>query len=119
MKADEMYRHPRLHKRGESCYFRAKVPVDLLPFYPGAEIKFSLRTRDKQVAWQRVQLESLRLDREFDMRRKSAGDVDAPLTVVTSIDDEFITKLKASFLRDSLDSDTEPPRLSRRPIGLS
>lgn len=107
MKADEMYRHPRLHKRGESYYFRAKVPVDLLPFYPGAEIKFSLRTRDKQVAWQRVQLESLRLDREFDMRRKSAGDVDAPLTVVTSIDDEFITKLKASFLRDSLDSDTD------------
>ena len=107
MKDDEMYRHPRLHKRGDTYYFRAKVPVDLLPFYPGAEIKFSLRTRDRQAAWQRVQLESLRLDREFDTRRKSACDADAPLTVVTAIDDEFITKLKASFLRDSLDSDTD------------
>ena len=107
MKDDEMYRHPRLHKRGDTYYFRAKVPVDLLPFYPGAEIKFSLRTRDKQTAWQRVQLESLRLDREFDARRKSAPEADAPLTVVTDIDDEFMTKLKASFLRDSLDSDTD------------
>jgi integrase len=107
MKDDEMYRHPRLHKRGDTFYFRAKVPVDLLPFYPGAEIKFSLRTRDRQTAWQRVQLESLRLDREFDTRRKSACEADAPLNVVTSIDDEFISKLKASFLRDSLDSDTD------------
>ena len=107
MKDDEMYRHPRLHKRGETYYFRAKVPVDLLPFYPGAEIKFSLRTRDRQTAWQRVQLESLRLDREFDTRRKSANPADTPLTVVTAIDDEFISKLKASFLRDSLDSDTD------------
>jgi len=107
MKDDEMYRHPRLHKRGDTYYFRAKVPVDLLPFYPGAEIKFSLRTRDRQTAWQRVQLESLRLDREFDTRRKSACQADAPLTVVTAIDDEFISKLKASFLRDSLDSDTD------------
>ena len=107
MKDDEMYRHPRLHKRGDTYYFRAKVPVDLLPFYQGAEIKFSLRTRDKQTAWQRVQLESLRLDREFDARRKSAPEAEAPLTVVTDIDDEFMTKLKASFLRDSLDSDTD------------
>jgi len=107
MKDDEMYRHPRLHRRGDTYYFRAKVPVDLIACYPGAEIKFSLRTRDRQVAWQRVQIESLRLDREFDERRKSAVQDIPPLTVVTSIDDEFIAKLKASFLRDSLDCDTD------------
>lgn len=107
MKDDEMYRHPRLHRRGDTYYFRAKVPVDLVACYPGAEIKFSLRTRDRQVAWQRVQIESLRLDREFDERRKSAVQDIPPLTVVTSIDDEFIAKLKASFLRDSLDCDTD------------
>ncbi len=89
MKADEMYGQPLLHKCGEGYYFRTKVPVDLLPFYLGAEIKFSLRTRDKQVAWQRVQLESLRLDREFDMRRKTGGDVDAPLSMVNSINDKL------------------------------
>jgi len=107
MKDEEMYRHPRLHRRGDTYYFRAKVPVDLIACYPGAEIKFSLRTRDRQVAWQRVQIESLRLEREFDERRKSAVQDTAPLTVVTSIDDEFIAKLKASFLRDSLDCDTD------------
>lgn len=107
MKDDEMYRHPRLHRRGDTYYFRAKVPVDLIACYPGAEIKFSLRTRDRQVAWQRVQIESLRLDREFDKRRKSAVQNTVPLAVVTSIDDEFIAKLKASFLRDSLDCDTD------------
>lgn len=107
MKDDEMYRHPRLHRRGDTYYFRAKVPVDLLACYAGAEIKFSLRTRDRQIAWQRVQLESLRLDREFDERRKTAVQEATPLTVVTSIDDEFIAKLKASFLRDSLDCDTD------------
>lgn len=107
MKDDEMYRHPRLHRRGDTYYFRAKVPVDLIACYPGAEIKFSLRTRDRQVAWQRVQIESLRLDREFEERRKSAVQNNEPLTVVTSIDDEFIAKLKASFLRDSLDCDTD------------
>lgn len=107
MKDDEMYRHPRLHRRGDTYYFRAKVPVDLIACYSGAEIKFSLRTRDRQVAWQRVQIESLRLDREFDERRKSAVQHTEPLTVVTSIDDEFIAKLKASFLRDSLDCDTD------------
>lgn len=107
MKDDEMYRHPRLQKRGNFYYFRAKVPVDLLACYEGTEIKFSLRTRDQQIAWQRVQLESLRLDREFDERRKSAVQDTAPLTVITSIDDDFIAKLKASFLRDSLDCDTD------------
>lgn len=107
MKDDEMYRHPRLHRRGDTYYFRAKVPVDLIACYPGAEIKFSLRTRDRQVAWQRVQIESLRLDREFEERRKSAVQNPEPLTVVTCIDDEFIAKLKASFLRDSLDCDTD------------
>lgn len=79
-----MYRHPRLHKRGDTYYFRAKVPVDLIACYPGAEIKFSLRTRDRQVAWQRVQIESLRLDREFDEHRKSAVQDTVPLTVIRS-----------------------------------
>lgn len=107
MKDDEMHRHPRLLKRGDTFYFRAKVPADLLPCYPGAEIKFSLRTRDKQKAWQLAQLESLRLDREFNQHRQGNTVDTTPLTVVTAIDDAFISKVKTSFLRDSLDSDTD------------
>lgn len=65
--------------------------------YPGAEIKFSLRTRDKQKAWQLAQLESLRHDREFEQRRQGNLAETAPLTVVTVIDDALISKVKTSL----------------------
>lgn len=107
MKDDEMYRHPRLHQRGGTFYFRAKVPLDLLHAYPGLEIKFSLRTKDRKQALQLVQLESLRVEREFEKLRSEQLVAHAPLTLVTSIDQEFITGITTSFLRDALEVDTD------------
>lgn len=62
MKDENMRHRPRLLCRNSMYYFRAKIPTDLLPFYePQREIKFSLKTKDKQKAWQLAQIESLRL----------------------------------------------------------
>lgn len=104
---DEMQYRPRLHERDGTFYFRAKVPPDLLPFYPGREVKFSLKTRDRHKAWALVQLESVRLDQEFAMHRAKQVQPAPELTVVTRVDDAFIAGVCTSFLRDSLDADIE------------
>ncbi len=100
-----MQHRPRLHERDGTYYFRAKVPEDLLPHYKSREVKFSLKTRDRQKAWQLTQIESIRLDQEFAMHRAKQTRASADLMVLTQIDDAFITGVCTAFLRDSLDSD--------------
>lgn len=105
MEDADMNSRPRLHERDGTFYFRAKVPADLLPFYPGREVKFSLKTRDRQKAWNLTQIESIRLDQEFAMHRAKLHGRPAELTILTRIDDAFIAGICTTFLRDSLESD--------------
>lgn len=106
MKVDNMRHRPRLHCRNGVYYFRAKIPADLLPFYePKREIKFSLNTKDKQRAWQLAQIESQRLDAEFEQRRRPSAEQQSDLQLVTRIDDAFIQSVCATYLKDVLDTD--------------
>ena len=61
-----MAKHPRLMKRGNVYWFRAKVPANLVEAYaPKREITFSLKTKDYREAITRLHIESLRVDQEF------------------------------------------------------
>lgn len=42
----EMYNQTHLFKRNSTCYFRAKIPVDLQHLLGKTEEKFSLKTKD-------------------------------------------------------------------------
>ena len=65
-----MAKHPRLIRRNGVYYFRAKVPVDLVPHYaPKKEIVLSLRTRDPKQALELVRVESVKRDQEFSAAR--------------------------------------------------
>lgn len=70
---DDMRNHPRLHRRGSTYYFRAKIPADLINAYGCREIKFSLKTTDKKIAALRVHIESEKLNREFAQKREKLG----------------------------------------------
>lgn len=106
MKDETMRHRPRLLCRDGTYYFRAKIPTDLLPFYePQREIKFSLKTKDKQKAWQLAQIESLRLDAEFARRRNPGSEQYGDLQLVTQIDDTFIQSVCTTYLKDVLDTD--------------
>ena len=59
---EEMLKHPRLMRRGNTFWHRAAIPADIKTTYPTAEETFTLRTKDPREALMAV--------------RKAAADVD-------------------------------------------
>jgi integrase len=68
-----MSKEPRLHLRGNTYYFRAKIPAELRTHYGKREIKHSLKTKDYQLARRMVRQHSVRVDEEFNALRHSLG----------------------------------------------
>lgn len=98
-----MAKHPRLHKRGNTYYFRAKYPIDLLfHFQPAKERTFTLRTSDRRAALERVRVESVKFDQEMEeaRRRRDA----APKTSLSNLE---IDRLCAIFRHRLLDEDAD------------
>lgn len=107
-----MAKHPRLHRRpnSKSYYFRAKIPTDLLDQYGGRkEVCFSLRTSDYREALKRVRVESVKLDQEFDEKRRSKAAEGAQVAppVADSISPLELARLIALFKHSVLQSDEE------------
>lgn len=72
-------KHPWLFRRGDTFYLRAKVPVDLRAKLGRAEIKVSLRTRDRKHAERLIHAEAAKLQRQFDRAREVEAVSSAPL----------------------------------------
>lgn len=96
-----MPKHPRLAKRGNVFWFRAKVPVDLRATYaPKREITFSLKTSDPKLALEKVRIASVRVDQEFSERRR-------PKAAQHTLSDVEIDRLAAIFTHHLLAEDEE------------
>ena len=71
-----MAKHPYVTRRGKVYYYRRKVPSDLRKEYaPKAEITFSLKTSDVREAHRKANIESVRLDEEFESLRRRVSAV--------------------------------------------
>jgi len=68
-----MSKEPRLHLRGNTYYFRAKIPPELRAHYGKWEIKHSLKTKDYHLARRLVRQHSVRVDQEFEALRITLG----------------------------------------------
>lgn len=76
---EEMAKHPWLMKRGDRYYLRARVPADLAERYEGREIKRALRTSDRREADRLIRIESAKLEREFEEKRRHQAPTDQPI----------------------------------------
>jgi integrase len=103
---EELSKHPRLARRGQVYWFRAKVPADLrLHYAPKQEITFSLRTRDLKDALEKVRVEAVKLDQEFAAARRKQAE--QPQTTLSDIE---IERLSAIYLQQLLQEDEEVRR---------
>jgi hypothetical protein len=102
----EDVKHPRLTKRGNLYWFRAKLLADLLQhFRPKRERTYSLRTSDVRGALEKVRVASVRFDQEMlEVRRKLAT---APLLTIT---DAEVERLAGIYLSNVLEEDEETRR---------
>jgi len=76
---EEMAKHPWLMKRGDRYYLRVRVPADLSDTYKGQEIKRALRTSDRREADRLIRIESAKLEREFEEKRRGLIKNDQPI----------------------------------------
>ncbi len=103
---EELSKHPRLARRGQVYWFRAKVPADLrLHYAPKQEITFSLRTRDLKEALEKVRVEAVKLDQEFAAARRKHGE--HPQTTLSAIE---IERMSAIYLQHLLQEDEDARR---------
>lgn len=103
---EELSKHPRLARRGQVYWFRAKVPADLrLHYAPKQEIIFSLRTRDLKEALEKVRVEAVKLDQEFAVARRKQAE-----NPQTTLSDTEIERLSAIYLQQLMEEDEEARR---------
>lgn len=96
-------KHPRLTKRGRMFWIRAKVPADLKAHYaPKTEIIYSLKTSDPREALEKVRIESVKVDQEFNTARRK---LNAELR--NSLSDNEIERLAAIHLHTLMEEDEE------------
>jgi len=76
---EEMAKHPWLMKRGDRYYLRARVPADLTEMFEGREVKRALRTSDRREADRLIRIESAKLEREFEEKRRGLIKNDQPI----------------------------------------
>ena len=87
----DMYCQTRLHKRNNSFYYRAKIPVDLQDFFGKKERKFSLKTKDRAKAAALVRKFSVEEDEEFSRLRSLKN---KEFQTIATVDDEFIQEIR-------------------------
>lgn len=79
-----MAKHPWLMRRGDRYYLRARVPSDLVGAYEGREIKKALGTSDRREAERLIRIESAKVEREFEEKRRGSITNDQPIEKVPS-----------------------------------
>lgn len=96
----EVQAQTNLAKRGGVYYFRARVPEDLQEQYAGKkECCYSLRTKDKAEALQRVRIERVKFDQEYSHKRALRDT--APLPELPPVELERLASLYyAKLLED-------------------
>jgi hypothetical protein len=68
---DDVAKHPRLYKRGNVYYLRAKIPADLLVHLAQSKARtFSQRTSNLREAGEKVRVESVKFDQEMAQARR-------------------------------------------------
>jgi integrase len=105
----DMAKYPRLHRRGNRYYIRAKVPMDLQAHLGKQEIKYSLDTSDYREAVRRLGVESLKVDQELAEARRR---VEAK--PVGDLSETEMERLAAIVYHDQLQEDDK-----RRQGGMS
>jgi integrase len=81
--ADDVRSQTYLFKRGTRYYFRARIPDELVPILnEGREVKFSLKTTDRDEAIRLVREEAVRFDRRLRNARKQIRSATAPTPTV-------------------------------------
>ena len=70
IQGDIMRTQQRVFLRGETYYYRRRVPQDLLHIYNKALIVFSLNTKDKKEAEPLGRIQDVKFDQEFEAHRK-------------------------------------------------
>ncbi|MBX3491807.1 MAG: tyrosine-type recombinase/integrase [Parvibaculum sp.] len=95
-----MAKHPWLFRRGDRYYLRARIPIDLVASYQKSEIKRSLGTADRREAEKRVRIESAKVEREFEDRRRALETRNQPIETVPSyILDSIVQEWLSEHLR--------------------
>lgn len=95
--------HPRLYRRGRVYYVRAKVPVDLQDAYaPKREVTYSLRTSERKTALERVRVEAVKIDQQFETERRRLH-----RDVTSELSEQDIQRLAALYLHQELAEDEE------------
>lgn len=84
----------KLAKRGNTYYFRAKVPVDLIDHFGKKEIKISLKTTDKGEAARLCNLKAVEWDEKLEgiREKRSTPVVKQPVQKIAQFDEEIIQK---------------------------
>lgn len=96
--------NPHLETRGSVHWYRRRIPHDLISAYGGQrEIRFSLKTSNKNAAIQLSRLKSVELDGEFERKRKERD----PLQTPTELTDEQIRRVCALWQRSVLETDDQ------------
>jgi hypothetical protein len=67
---EDMPKHPRLMKRGNTYWHRAAIPADIKATYPKTEQTFSLQTKDLREALIRVRKAAAEVDEHFAAHRR-------------------------------------------------
>lgn len=100
--------HPHLETRGNTHWYRRKIPLDLLPVYNGKkEFRHSLHTRDRSEAIRRARLRSVELDSEFELKRRGLQTTHVALPVFRNVElsDEQIRRICLLWQRSVLETD--------------
>ena len=94
--------HLQNHKG--TYYFRRRIPLELLPFYsPKLEIRYSLKTKDYEIAKTRARKESANVDKDFESFRSNLINTKPQ----DCISDDDIQRLADSWIAHVLEEDEE------------
>ncbi len=84
--ADDVRSQTYLLKRGSRYYFRARIPDELVPILnEGREVKFSLKTTDRDEAIRLVREEAVRFDRRIREARRKVRAAVSPAPAVETV----------------------------------
>jgi integrase len=106
---EKMTGHTRLYRRGATYYHRAVVPKDIINSYEKREETFSLRTKDRGEALQRVRVEAVRVDKLFAKHRRDQAGIKltAPKPALSELTIDQIARTKRAYLHHLLDEDED------------
>lgn len=102
-----MARQHHLLRRGDTYYYRQRIPADLVPLYGRREVKRSLKTSVRAEAARRALHWQTYYAEEFAHRRQALDRAHQPPTVLHALDDETITRLVNLWTKSCLEGDEQ------------